>query len=200
MGTVLAALFFALAAYIGVALAGTITLNERLDGSPAPSEPPVPIIVGGAAIIGALIAMQYVDSERLLLSAIVVCALAAIWCTDVRHGIVPDVFTLIPLALIFIVAVLRREPGPFIWAAIPFAAFAATAAISKGRGMGWGDVKLAALGGAVLGGEIALLAFCVGCLAAVAYSYVRGSRAVPIAFAPYLASAIAVAMPIAVSR
>lgn len=198
IGIVLGALFFGLAAYIGVLLAGTVTVDDRLPDGPAPSEPPVPFIIAGAAIIGGLLSIHYIDPERMILSVIVVCALAAIWCTDVRHGIVPDVFTLVPLALIFAVAVLRQEIGPFVWAAIPFAAFALAAALSKGRGMGWGDVKLAALGGAVLGGEIALLAFSAGCLVAVVLAYVRGRRSAPIAFAPYLAGAIALAMPIAV--
>src|SRR5579864_474145 len=148
MGILLGALFFGLAAYIGVLLAGTVSLDEPLDGAPVPSQAPVPIIIAGAAIIGALISRQTIDAERFVLCAIVVCALAAIWCTDVRLGIVPDAFTLIPLGVIFVVAIARQEPGPFIWAGIPFAAFAITAMISRGRGMGWGDVKLAALGGA----------------------------------------------------
>jgi prepilin signal peptidase PulO-like enzyme (type II secretory pathway) len=63
--------------------------------------------------------------------------------------------------------------------------------------MGWGDVKLAALGGAVLGGETALLAFAVGAVVAVLVAYRRGRQRQVIAFAPYLAAAIAVALPLA---
>jgi prepilin signal peptidase PulO-like enzyme (type II secretory pathway) len=195
MGTVLGALFFGLAAYIGVLLAGTVKVDEPLDGSPVPAEPPVPWIVCGFAVIGALLAMHSVTSAQIVLFAIVTCALAAIWCTDVRYGIVPDVFTLGPLGLIFLVALLQQQPWPFLWAAIPFIPFAITALISKGRGMGWGDVKLAALGGAVLGAETALLAFCAGCLIAVVYTLVCGKRGTAIAFAPYMAGAIAVALP-----
>lgn len=200
MGIILGAVFFGLAGYIGILLAGTVTLDEPLDGAPSPSQPPIPWIILGAAIIGALLAVQNVDAQRLVLSAIVICALAAIWCTDVRFGIVPDVFTLVPLGVIFLVALLRNDAGPFIWAAIPFVPFAIAAVLSKGRGMGWGDVKLAALGGAALSGEIALLAFSAGCLVAVVYAFVRGRRSAPIAFAPYLAGAIGVALPVAVLR
>jgi prepilin signal peptidase PulO-like enzyme (type II secretory pathway) len=63
--------------------------------------------------------------------------------------------------------------------------------------MGWGDVKLAALGGAVLGGEIALAAFGLGALVAVLYAYLRGRQQQVIAFGPYLAGAIAIALPLA---
>jgi prepilin signal peptidase PulO-like enzyme (type II secretory pathway) len=80
-------------------------------------------------------------------------------------------------------------------AAVPFAAFAAAALLSHGRGMGWGDVKLATLGGAVLGLEASLVALSLSCLAAAIYGYARGQRDVPIAFAPYLVAAIALTAP-----
>jgi prepilin signal peptidase PulO-like enzyme (type II secretory pathway) len=122
-------------------------------------------------------------------------ALTAIWCTDVRYGIVPDVFTLVPLAIIFAVGLARHEWLIFGSAAVPFAAFAGAALLSHGRGMGWGDVKLATLGGAVLGLEASLVAFSLSCLAAALYAYARGQKDVPIAFAPYLVAAIALTIP-----
>jgi prepilin signal peptidase PulO-like enzyme (type II secretory pathway) len=63
--------------------------------------------------------------------------------------------------------------------------------------MGWGDVKLATLGGADLGLEASLVAFSLSCLAAAMYAYARGQKDVPIAFAPYLVAAIAIALPAA---
>jgi prepilin signal peptidase PulO-like enzyme (type II secretory pathway) len=63
--------------------------------------------------------------------------------------------------------------------------------------LGWGDVKLAALGGAVLGAQVSVLVFAVASLAAVIVSRFRGvDKNEPIAFAPYLAAAIGVAIPI----
>lgn len=196
MAIILGALFFGLVGYVGVLLAGTVKLDEPLDGAPVPSEPPVAWIITGCVIIGAVLAARSASSQQVVLSAIVICALAAVWCTDVRHGIVPDAFTLGPLAVIFLVALLQKQPWPFVWAAVPFAPFAITALASKGRGMGWGDVKLAALGGATLGAETALLAFAAGCLVAVVYALIRGRRGTAIAFAPYMAAAIGVALPL----
>jgi prepilin signal peptidase PulO-like enzyme (type II secretory pathway) len=60
--------------------------------------------------------------------------------------------------------------------------------------MGWGDVKLVALGGAVLGIHAAVLAFAAACLIAVAVAALLKRRSEPIPFAPYLAVAIAVAL------
>lgn len=197
MAIVLGALFFGLVGYVGVLLAGTVKALPYDDG-PVPAEPPLFIIIAGCALIGALVTPRTGDVAQLAITAIVLCALAAIWCTDVRSGIVPDVFTLIPLGLILLAAILKQQPWPFLHAAVPFAPFAVTAAISKGRGLGWGDVKLAALGGAVLGAEIALLVFAAACFAAVAYAYLRGRRTQPIAFAPYLICAIGAGIPLGV--
>jgi prepilin signal peptidase PulO-like enzyme (type II secretory pathway) len=60
--------------------------------------------------------------------------------------------------------------------------------------MGWGDVKLAALGGAVLGAGAALIAFAAACLVAVGVAWARGRGAEPIAFAPYLVASIGAAL------
>ncbi len=191
----LGALFFGLAGYVGVLLAATLRL-ERFDDGPKPSEPPIPLILGGCAIVGAILTEHATMPLQIVIAAIVICALAAIWCTDVRFGIVPDVFTLLPLGVILLVAFVQQQPGLVVSAAVPFVPFALAAMMSKGRGMGWGDVKLAALGGAVLGARVALLAFTLSCLVAVFYSYLRGRKGEPIAFAPYLAVAIGAAMPI----
>lgn len=188
--------FFGLVAYIGVLLAGTITATPFEDGPP-PGEPPVPWIVGGAMVVGGLLTSHSDSTQHFLIYAIVICALAAIWCTDVRYGLVPDVFTLAPLAVVLGIALVQRNPLPFVSALIAFIPFAILALISKGRGMGWGDVKLATLGGAVLGGETALLAFTIGCLVAVVYAYARGRKTQVIAFAPFLAGAIGIALPLA---
>ncbi len=195
MAIVLGALFFGLAGYVGVLLAGTLQFDRFEDG-PKPSEPPIAVILTGCAIEGALILAHGATPSQIVVFAIVISALAAVWCTDVRFGIVPDVFTLVPLGIILLFGIVQREPEFFVSAAVPFVPFALAAMMSKGRGMGWGDVKLAALGGAVLGGRIALLAFTLSCLVAVFYSYVRGRRGEPIAFAPYLAVAIGAAMPL----
>ena len=195
MAYVLGAIFFAIAAYIGVLLAGLIRIEHRFPDGPPPGEPRIPILLAAAALVGAAIAGHATSPVQILTAAVLCVALTAIWCTDVRYGIVPDVFTLIPLAGVFLVAAVRHEWIVFASAGVPFIAFAIAASLSHGRGMGWGDVKLATLGGAVLGLEASLVAFSLSCLAAAVWAYARGKRDIPIAFAPYLIVAIAAAIP-----
>ena len=78
-------------------------------------------------------------------------ALTGCWYCDLARGIVPDFFTLFPLAALGSFAAVEGEWRVLISAAVPFVPFALAAVFSRGRGMGWGDAKLVALGGAVLG-------------------------------------------------
>ncbi len=198
MAYILGAIFFAIAAYVGVLLAATLRF-QRLDDGPPAGEPRIVFLVAAAALLGATLTGHAASSLQIAIAAMLCVALTAIWCTDVRYGIVPDLFTLVPLAIVFLVGFLRHDWWVFGSAAVPFAAFAGAALLSHGRGMGWGDVKLATLGGAVLGLEASLVALSLSCLAAAIYGYMRGTRDVPIAFAPYLVAAIAVTIPVTTS-
>ncbi|MFN2448185.1 MAG: prepilin peptidase [Candidatus Baltobacteraceae bacterium] len=191
------AFFFAAAAYLGVILGNTFAdrLPALADG-PAPHDVPLPALLAVSALIGAIVIAFSAQSSQILMIAIVCVCLAAIWVTDARRGIVPDVFTLGPLAIVLAVGLWKHEWLLFLSAAVPFVPFAFAATLSKGRGMGWGDVKLVALGGAVLGAQLSVLAFALACLAAVAINYSRGRRRGIIAFAPYLATSIALALPL----
>lgn len=199
IATLLGAFFFAAAGVVGALLG--VTFAERtpsLPDGPPPQSAPIPLLVLGSALIGAFITTHAFSAAQLVVIAIVCVALVAIWIVDARTGIVPDAFTLGPLAIILLVAMWQHEWRYLAAAAIPFVPFAAGAALSKGRGMGWGDVKLVALGGAVLGVQWGLVACMAACLAAVGVCYVRGWRRGPIAFAPYLTAAIGAAIPLAV--
>jgi prepilin signal peptidase PulO-like enzyme (type II secretory pathway) len=199
VATLLGAFFFAAAGVVGALLG--ITFAERLeslDGAPPPQRTPIPLLIAGCALVGALITAHTFSPAQLVVLAIVCVALVAIWIVDARRGIVPDAFTLGPLGIILLVAIWQHEWQFFISAAIPFVPFAIAAMLSKGRGMGWGDVKLVALGGAVLGAQWAIIAFAVACFAAVVMCYARGKQRGPIAFAPYLTAAIGAAIPMAV--
>ena len=72
--------------------------------------------------------------------------------------------------------------------------------MSRGRGMGWGDAKLAALGGALLGAREAALAFMLAAVAAAVIARraacARDIAPRPIAFGPYLAAAIVAMLPL----
>jgi leader peptidase (prepilin peptidase)/N-methyltransferase len=195
MQELLGAMFFGFCAYAGVLLAAGISATPYDDGPP-PAQPPVRLLVAAAALLGAAVLHYNTTPHDVSIFAMVTGALAAVWCTDMRFGIVPDVFTLIPLALIAAIALLQQDTWTIASAVIVAAPFSFLALISKGRGMGWGDVKLAALGGAVLGAQAALFMFSAGCVVAVIYAYARGRARSPIAFAPYLAGSIGVAMPL----
>jgi prepilin signal peptidase PulO-like enzyme (type II secretory pathway) len=195
--SLLGGLFFAAAGYLGALLGSAFSdrITPLEDGPPA-QQPPVSALIIACAIIGAIITPHAAAQSQLLLISLVCVALVGVWVTDARRGIVPDVFTLGPLAIMLVVALWKHEWWLFISAAVPFVPFAAAALLSRGRGMGWGDVKLVALGGAVLGAQLSVLAFALACLAAVAVNYRRGKKHGVIAFAPYLASAIGVTIPL----
>lgn len=183
------AFVFGAAGLIGVlcALAILPKLKPFEDG-PAPIAVNPFALVGGSAVLGAFMASRHVPTPELLTSAVVAGILAAIWYCDARTGLVPDVFTLIPLGLAFIDSVFAHQLVPVIVsAAVLFIPFAAGALLSKGRGMGWGDAKLAALAGALLGMMLATLSLGVASLVAVIVTSIRyRSKPVPIAFAPYM--------------
>ena len=129
---------------------------------------------------------------RLGLVAFVAAAFAAAWYCDVARGVVPDVFSLGPLAVIAVLAFAWHDPRMLVSAAIVALPFSAAAFFSRGRGMGWGDVKLAAVAGALLGASNALLALALAAFAAAVNARLRRDVASqPLAFAPYLIGATA---------
>src|SRR5690349_4753846 len=127
------AVFFAMVGYVGVLLGISFTLTQRLPGSPEPGEPPVFVIVAGCALVGgSVISLHMPTPGQMALLAIVCTSLAAIWCTDVRYGIVPDVFTLGPLALITGVAAVQHHWWLLGSAVLVFVPFAIAAIASRG--------------------------------------------------------------------
>lgn len=195
MAFALGAAFFAAAAYAGILTASLLRIESLPDG-PRPAQPPVVWLIAASAIVGAFVTAHVPSPGSVALLAALCAILAAVCCTDMQYGIVPDVFTLVPLAALLAYAVAARQWQIPLSAAVPFLPFAIVAAISHGKGIGWGDVKLAALGGAVLGAQTATVAFMLSCFAAVIVARVQGRQGSPIAFAPYLACAIAAAMPL----
>ena len=171
---------------------------EPFDDGPKPGKPPIALLIGAAVVIGGALAHQTpaLPMPLIAMLGIVTAALAASSDSDIRCGIIPDYFTLIPLGVVLLYAVLTHQWSVIFSAFVLFFPFAVTAQISKGRGMGWGDVKLAALGGGVLGWFDAYVAFAAACLVAVALAVIMNRRKEPIAFGPYLACAIAFKMVI----
>lgn len=193
---ILGAMFFGFSAYTGTLLANMYEAQPFSDGPPS-GEPPEDVLIVGAALLGGIVMHYGSAGAEVAIYGFVLCALTAIWCTDVRYGLVPDAFTLLPLAVVFAVSIISHSYWNIASAAIIAAPFAILALISKGHGLGWGDVKLAALGGAVVGAEPAIFVFTIACIVAAVRAYAVGKPRVPIAFAPYLAAGIAAAMPLA---
>jgi prepilin signal peptidase PulO-like enzyme (type II secretory pathway) len=191
----LVAVIYGCLAYLGLEASRAVCSKiEPFADGPKPGKPPIALLIAGATVIGGVIAYQSTPLPTIGLLAIVTAALAACWDSDVRCGIIPDYFTLIPLGIVLLSAVVTHNWLSVVSAALLFFPFAVAAAMSKGRGMGWGDVKLAALGGGVLYWYDAYVAFAAACLVAVALAFIMNRRKEPIAFGPYLACAIAFMM------
>src|SRR6202022_2777267 len=99
---------------------------QGYDDGPRPGTPPVVALVAGAALVGG-IAGAHTDQGRLGLVAICTAAFVAAWYCDVARGIVPDVFSLGPLAVIAGLAFVWHDPRMIVSSlivVIPFALFA----------------------------------------------------------------------------
>ena len=194
------AIVYASAAFLGIQFSAAICRDfTPFEDGPRPGRPPVAFLIAGSTALGAWLAWRGATIPALLVIGIVCVALVASWYSDVRCGIVPDYFTLVPLVLVYAIAVVTHDwkiVASSIAVTIPFAA---AALLSKGLGMGWGDVKLVALGGAVLPFPTAILAFSAACVFAVCVTLVRKRKGEPIAFAPYLAGAIGLALTLNLS-
>ncbi len=193
------AIVYGCAAYLALqASAAICTSVVPFDDGPGPGTPPSVMLVAGATILGGILASHAHSLPELAIFAVLIVSLVACWYSDVRCGIVPDYFTVIPLVLVCAIAFVAHSIVPLVAALVVGLPFACAAAFSKGRGMGWGDVKLVALGAAVLGIPTSVLAFAAACLAAVVIAAVRRRRSEPIAFVPYLAGSMvfAIAFPV----
>jgi leader peptidase (prepilin peptidase)/N-methyltransferase len=134
-----------------------------------------------------------------VLAAAFCAVLVAISAIDVEHRIVPNRIV-VPAAGLVLVARTAIDPSPE-WAIGGAAAFTflLVAALVYPAGMGMGDVKLAALLGAMLGRDVGV-ALMAGMLIALVPSVVLlarhggGARKMGIPFAPFLATGALVAL------
>jgi prepilin signal peptidase PulO-like enzyme (type II secretory pathway) len=185
--------------YAGAATCGVIAADFVCSRIQPPENGPVPAVLHPGipivlfALLGLVIAARDANVGQMATIALLGIPLVAAWYSDARTGIVPDVFTLVPLAIIAIGVLVRHTwfGGVFSWgsalsAGVIFAAFALAALFSRGRGMGWGDVKLAMLVAVLLGLETSLLTLAIACFVATIVSVVRTRGKQPIAFAPYI--------------
>jgi prepilin signal peptidase PulO-like enzyme (type II secretory pathway) len=185
---------------VGGSLLATVLLPrlQRLPDGPEPARIHPGFLIAGAAVLGAFLGWRRLPNPAFIVAALTTVPMVAIWYCDSLTGIIPDFFTLIPLGLALAYElIVVHEPFALVSAVVLFAVFGVFAWLSKGRGMGWGDAKLAAFGGAMLGMKDASLAFAVGCLVAVIVGSIRyRSKPVPMVFAPYLIAAMALTIAI----
>lgn len=201
MGIVIGIGLFACIALLAIEVSKAVCARvEPLDGAPATSEPPALLLTVAAAFVGAALVSRGVGPMQFATLGILTFALVASWTSDSLRGIVPDVFTLVPLGVVLLLAIVQRDWIVLASAALLFVPFATAAWTTKGRGMGWGDVKLVTLAAAALGAPLAMVAMIVACLAAVVGYRLKRIAGGPIAFAPYIAAAVGVAMPFGLGR
>jgi prepilin signal peptidase PulO-like enzyme (type II secretory pathway) len=184
---------FAICSALGLYVSRLVCADIESFPDGPPSGNPYPrCVIGVCCVLGGVSAARGLPPVMLAIFCLVCGVLAAIWYADIVRGIIPDIFSLLPLAAIAIASGLSGRWEVVISAVIPMIPFAIVAAMTRGRGMGWGDTKLAGLGGALLGMQDAVLSFGIASLAAILISRFRTDRARPIAFGPYLIVGIAV--------
>jgi prepilin signal peptidase PulO-like enzyme (type II secretory pathway) len=194
---VLTAALFGAAGWGGTLVAELLCAGRGpFDDGPAPiAFARWPFALAGAAI-GLALAAQGEPPARLALLVFVMPALAGCCAADLACGLLPDPLTLVPLAVVAAAGAAAHDWAPLLSAVLVFVPFAVAAAVSRGRGMGWGDAKLAALGGALLGAREAAFAFMLAALVAAIIARRTTGAHRPIAFGPYLAAAIVAMLPL----
>src|SRR5579864_196745 len=95
---IIGALSFGAAAIAGILLAELLPVMRLPDGPPV-QEPPILWMIAGCMAVGAFATTHNVALSQLILLGVVAACLCAVWCTDARSGIIPDVCTLGPLAV-----------------------------------------------------------------------------------------------------
>jgi prepilin signal peptidase PulO-like enzyme (type II secretory pathway) len=195
---VMGAVLFGAAGCLGKLLSDTLYgAIQRYDDGPLPLDVPMWVFAAASSCIVIAIGLQSPPPAQVAILLFAVLSLTVSAATDVRTGSIPDLFTLTPLIVVLAVSAVRREWTPLLGAMFAFVPFAILAVASRGRGMGWGDVKLAALGGALVGMGGMTLAVALAAIAVTVVARIGGCVRRPIAFGPYLAAAIGASLGLA---
>ena len=160
-----------------------------------------PAIEAITALLSLVVAYTFGATEQALLYIVITWALVALTFIDIDHMLLPDQLTLplVWLALIAAVAGITITPSDAIMGAAfgylsLWSVFWLFKLLTGKEGMGYGDFKLLALFGALLGWQslltIILLSSVVGAIIGIALLTIQGKdKATPIPFGPYLAIA-----------
>ncbi len=160
-----------------------------------------PIVEAITALLSLVIAYSFGATEHALLYIFVTWVLVALTFIDIDHMLLPDQLTLplVWLALIAAVMGITISPGDAIVGAACgylslWSVFWLFKLLTGKEGMGYGDFKLLAVFGALLGWQslltIILLSSVVGAIIGIALLSIQDKdKATPIPFGPYLAIA-----------
>ena len=181
-----------------------------LKGKSATCDNPIsiryPLVEAITAILSLVVAYTFGATDQALLYIVVTWALVALTFIDIDHMLLPDQLTLPLLWLALIASVMGYTIVPsdaIIGAACGYlslwSVFWLFKLITGKEGMGYGDFKLLAVFGALLGWQslltIILLSSVVGAVIGIALLSIQGkNKATPIPFGPYLAIAGWIAM------
>ncbi len=195
----LSIMIFGGTAYLAIRFSQRVCAKvEPFADGPAPGQPPIMWMYATTLLISVLSARHMLSIgdhpnlpllvepflKTVALGLLSACLISA-WYCDARCGIVPDWCTVPATLLLLLMSLLGREWFVLIGALLLTAPFALQAYRSKGLGMGWGDVKLVALGGAFLG-PLAFFTTTLSCIAMIVYAKITKRSHEPMAFAPYL--------------
>ena len=160
-----------------------------------------PIVEAITALLSLVVAYKLGATEQALLYIAITWALVVLTFIDIDHMLLPDQITLPLVWLALIAAVLGYTVTPtdaIIGAACGYlslwSVFWLFKLLTGKEGMGYGDFKLLAVFGALLGWQslltIILLSSVVGAIIGIALLTIQGKdKATPIPFGPYLAIA-----------
>lgn len=158
-----------------------------------------PAVELATAVLVAASFLAFGLSVRAFVAAFFCCCLVAVTATDLRARIIPNVIV-VPATVIVLVAMTVSEPSvQWIAGALGASGFLLAAAIAYPKGMGLGDVKLAALMGAALGWYVPI-GLMGGMIFAMVPSVVllarhgAAARKMKIPFGPFLALGSVVAL------
>lgn len=157
-------------------------------------------------LTGVLFFLSYL-SHLSFLSYLLFSGLIVIFFTDLKHKIIPDeivfpliiLFSLRQIVLLFSLSPVTYHLSPILSALGSFGFFLFLYLITKGKGMGFGDVKLAFLMGLVLGFPNVIfalyIAFLTGALTGVILILVGKARLKGvIAFGPFLVTGFVITL------
>jgi leader peptidase (prepilin peptidase)/N-methyltransferase len=184
-----------IAAYDNVPVLSWLALRGRARCCGAPISPRYPLTELALGALFAATALAFQDEPaQLLLGLAFVSTLLAVTLTDLERRIIPNRILLVAaIAAVAIVAIAEPSGLPErLAAALAAGGLLLAAALAYPRGMGLGDVKLAAVMGLYLGRDVGpalLVALLAGSLVGLAliarYGAEARKRAIP--FGPFLA-------------